>query len=324
LARSRALVELGRTIFFDRRLSADGKTSCASCHQPEHAFQDGLPVARGAFGQRGTRNTPSLLNVSEQRTLFWDGRRSSLSEQALDPMRNPREHGLASDTGVLAKLAALPDYAALLAGVEAHDAPDSHAVRADSVARALAAFENQLADGESAFDRHRDRGDSNALPAAAQRGWTLFSGRAQCIACHQVGDRKPALFTDHAFHALPVRGERAGARLADLVNRFVALKGAGRSLDDILLSDDEMATLGRFAVTLDPADIGAFKTPSLRNVALTSPYMHDGSVATLPEAIELEVYYRGARDGHPLILTDGEKADLLAFLHSLTSYRPPQ
>ena len=282
-----------------------------------------MPVARGAFGQRGTRNTPSLLNVSAQRTLFWDGRRSNLREQALDPMRNPREHGLASDAGVLVKLAALPEYAALLAAVEAHDASASNAARTDTVARALAAFEHQLTDGESAFDRYRYRGDANALAAAAQRGWTLFSGRAQCIACHEVGDPGPALFTDHAFHALPVRGERAGAKLANLVNRFVALKGAGRSLDDILLSHDEMATLGRFAVTLDPVDIGAFKTPSLRNVALTAPYMHDGSVATLTEAVELEIYYRGARDGHPLILTDGEKSDLIAFLHSLTSYRSP-
>ena len=188
---------------------------------------------------------------------------------------------------------------------------------------ALAAFESQVLDGESAFERFHYRGDSSAMSVSAQRGWALFSGRARCVSCHEVAAHAPALFTDHGFHGLPTGRRGGGTPLSDLVDRFMTKKAMGMPLDAILLSDDAMSSLGRFAVTENPAQIGTFKTPSLRNVALTAPYMHDGSVRTLQEAVDVEIYYRGTQDGHPLILTDSDKGDLVAFLHSLTSFQPP-
>ena len=319
-----ALAELGRALFFDAKLSADRQTSCASCHQPAKAFQDGRATAQGAFGQIGTRNTPSLLNVAAQSTLFWDGRRRSLGEQALDPLLNNREHGLRDRDELLSLLAAEQDYRRLFAAAsQAPGVIDVSAPNLDLVTKALVAFETQLVDGDSPFDKFRYRGEDRALTASAQRGWSLFSGRARCTSCHIVGERPPALFTDQEFHALPNPARFDRGNLSDVVNRFMAKKGAGISLDQILISDNDMASLGRFAVTQEPSDIAAFKTPSLRNVALTAPYMHDGSVRTLEEVVDLEIYYRGTQDGRPLILTDSEKSDLLAFLHSLTAFRPP-
>ncbi len=313
------------TLFFDPRLSGDQKVSCASCHQPEKAFQDGRPTAQGAFGQLGTRNTPSLLNVAKQRGLFWDGRRDSLQAQALDPLTNPREHGLKNVDELLAKLEAIPEYRAAFERLDAAAGrPPSRAANARAVADALAAFESQLGDGESPFERFRFQGDENALSPQARRGWALFSGLAKCVSCHAVGDEKPpVLFTDQGYHALTSVKRPGGQILAELVTHFVSQREAGASVDAILLSDEKVSELGRFVVTQSPADIGKFKTPSLRNVALTAPYMHDGSVATLAEAVDIEASYRGAEDGHPLILTHDEKADMVSFLIALTSYRPP-
>ena len=322
--RTDALVSLGQQLFFDTRLSTDQKVSCGTCHQPVRAFQDGLRSARGTFGQEGTRNTPSLLHVSTERALFWDGRRNRLDEQALDPLLNPREHGLKDLSTLLVTIESLPEYGPLFdaANIEL-GAHEGRRVNPHTLVEALAAFEAQLTDGDSQFETFYYDGDAKAVSTAAQNGWKLFSGRAQCIACHEVADKRPALFTDHDFHAFPSNKRPAGQALADLVDRFMRARQAGQSLDAILLSDANMSELGRFVVTQSPADIGKFKTPSLRNVSITAPYMHDGSVATLREAVDLEIYYRGTQDGHPLILTDHEKDDLLAFLDALTSFKPP-
>ena len=319
-----ALVSLGRTLFSDTRLSADQKVSCATCHQPEHAFQDNLRTARGAFGQEGTRKTPSLLYVASEKDLFWDGRRSRLDEQALDPLLNPREHGLKDVSTLLATIEALPEYGPLFdaANRDLGEHVD-RSINPHTIVRALAAFEAQLTDSSSPFETFHYDGDAKAISIAAQSGWKLFSGRAQCIGCHEVAAKPPALFTDHDFHALNSNRRPAGQALADLVTRFMSERQAGQSLDAILLSDANMSELGRFVVTQSPADIGKFKTPSLRNVAITAPYMHDGSVATLREAVDLEIYYRGTQDGHPLILTEQEKGELVAFLNTLTSFKPP-
>jgi len=319
-----ALISLGHQLFFDTRLSADQKVSCATCHQPDHAFQDNLRTARGAFGQKGTRNTPSLLHVPTQTDLFWDGRRSRLDEQALDPLLNPREHGLKDVNALLATIESIPEYVPLFdaANAELGEHVDRR-INAHTLMQALAAFEAQLTDGDSPFETFHYDGEAKAISTAAQNGWQLFSGRAQCTACHEVAAKPPALFTDHDFHALPSNKRPSGQALAELVDRFMGARQAGQSLDAILLSDANMSELGRFVVTQSPADIGKFKTPSLRNVAITAPYMHDGSVATLREAVDLEIYYRGTQDGHPLILTEQEKGELLAFLNTLTSFKSP-
>jgi cytochrome c peroxidase len=314
------LADLGRALFSDARLSADGKVSCATCHQPDKAFQDGLPTARGAYGQLGTRNTPSLLNVASQRELFWDGRRDSLSAQALDPLTNPREHGLKNVDDLVARIDAIPEYrSGFRAAHAAAGRQAGPAVDASAVAAALAAFETQLVDGESPFERFRFGGDAHAISEPARRGWVLFSGAAKCVSCHEVGERRPASFTDQSYHALTSLKRPGGQALADLVTRFMRERDAGTPIDQLLLSDEGVSELGRFVVTRSPSDIGKFKTPSLRNVALTAPYMHDGSVATLADAVNLEATYRGSQDGHPLILTDDEKADLVAFLLTLTA-----
>jgi cytochrome c peroxidase len=157
---------------------------------------------------------------------------------------------------------------------------------------------------------------------AAARGFELFRGRANCTACHTIGP-KWSLLTDQAFH-VAARGipRSVNDNLPVLAQKVVAASNGGdrRELERLIATNMEVAALGRFLVTLDPADIGKFKTPSLRNVALTAPYMHDGSVATLAEAVELELYQRGVVT-HPIILTRDEKADLIAFLQSLNGVR---
>ncbi len=323
VAASPTMAALGRTLFFDKRLSADGRISCASCHQPERAFSDGRALAQGIGGRLGTRNTPTLLNAAFNTSQFWDGRRVTLEEQALDPFVQPREHGLSSHRALLDRLrrdgaylkafrAAFPRDAATNAGANAG------AIQIEHVGRALASFERTLSAAGSPFDRYRYQGEESALAPAAKRGLLLFQGRAQCASCHVIGPEN-AIFTDNQFHGLSVGLSRIAQRLPALTTGLVQMRGQGKPLDQAVLSDEDVAELGRFAVTLQPADIGKFRTPSLRNVALTAPYMHDGSIATLEEAVELEIYYRSAESGHPLILTPLEKADLLEFLRALDS-----
>jgi len=302
-------IALGRALFMDARLSADGSTSCASCHQPERAFTDGRARAQGIHAGLGTRNTPSLLNVGFAQSLFWDGRRSSLEAQAADPLLDAREHGLANEAAVLRLLR--EHHAAgfrTVFGVKPQDIAMTH------FAMAVASFERSLLAGNSAFDRHAYAGDATALSASAQRGLVLFKGEAQCASCHTIGP-KSALFTDDKFHSVGVGLRRVEDQLPALTMRLARASAEGQAVP----LDTDMAELGRFFVTLRPEDLGKFRTPGLRNVALTAPYMHDGSVATLEEAIDLEIYYRGATQGRPLLLTPTDRADLLAFLHALTS-----
>jgi len=312
--------DLGRRIFFDARFSRDGRVACAHCHMPERAFSDGRPVSTGTDGRTGTRNAPSLVDVGEQTSFFWDGRRSTLEAQALDPLVNPGEHGMADLAAVESVLNG--DAAYVAAFSKAFGTHGRGGIRAHHAASALAAFQRTLTDGESPFDRFL-KGDREAIPVAARRGWLLFQGTAQCTRCHVVEGPRPS-FTDHGFHALGIGLKGIERRLPDLAARVSRMHADGRLQDHSVLADADIAALGRFVVTLSPADIGKFKTPSLRNVALTAPYMHDGSVATLAEAVELEIYYRSTEDGRPLILTPSEKADLVAFLHALTGWRPEE
>jgi cytochrome c peroxidase len=306
-------VALGHSLFGDKRLSVDGTVSCSTCHQPERAFTDGRTVAQGAGQRAGTRNTPTLLNSAYLTSLFWDGRRGSLEEQAADPLINPVEHGLKDHSELLATVKADAAYAA---GFRAAFGTAPEAIAIEHVVKALAAFERMLVLGDSPFDRYRYGGEPSALSAAQVRGLGLFTDRARCTACHTIGTES-ALFTDQEFHTLGIGQARVQPHLAERTTHFVRLSPAERGQS--ILSDPEVAELGRFAVTLKPGDIGRFRTPSLRNVALTAPYMHDGSVPTLAEAVERELYYRGLEAGRPLVLTPQEKADLVAFLQSLTS-----
>jgi cytochrome c peroxidase len=310
---SAARAALGKRLFFDTRLSADGTISCASCHKPERAFADGLPVARGIHGQLGTRNTPSLLNAAYGTSEFWEGRRDSLEHQAIDPLLNPREHGLRNANQLLGIIQGDPEYARMFAQTSSVREP---AITLDRIVSALASFERTLLAGGSPADQYLFGGQREALSAAAVRGLDLFRGRAGCSCCHTIGEQS-ALFTDNLYHRVGVGMQPIAGRLAAATTRVIGASPA--ELDQLNSEDPDIAALGRFVVTKNPKDIGLFKTPSLRNVALTAPYMHDGSVKTLPEAIDVEVYYRTLEANRPLILTPLERADLIAFLESLSS-----
>lgn len=305
---------LGESLFFDTRLSADRSVSCATCHQPEHAFADTKARSQGHRKQTGTRNAPSLLNVAYLDSLFWDGRAASLEDQAHDPFINPVEHGLPNHQKLLEVVRSDQAYFAEFSRLW-----PAGGVTLDTVSAALAAYERTLVSAGSRFDRHFYGKDRGAMSEAALRGMELFRGRANCGTCHTLGDEF-SLFTDQSFH-LAARGVPAmvSANLPTLAQRAVAARGSrnDRDLDELIATDAELASLGRFLVTLEPSDIGKFKTPSLRNVAETAPYMHDGSVATLEEAVELELYSRGAVT-YPIVLTRSEKADLIDFLKSLS------
>jgi cytochrome c peroxidase len=308
-----AVISLGQHLFFDPRLSLDASISCASCHIPEHAFSDSLIVGRGIRGQPGTRNTPSLWNVAFSTSFFWDGRRATLEQQAVDPLLNPREHALSDGNALLACIRRDGSYIEQLR--RAFGVTPAQSTIAQ-IAGALAAFERTLVAGDSAFDRYLYGGEPSALTAGAQRGLDLFRGRAECATCHTIGEHS-ALLTDNLYHSVGVGLSRLQPDLAR-TTLAVANEPAAR-LDQLVGSDAKLAALGRFVITKEPRDIGSFKTPSLRNVALTAPYMHDGSAATLIQAIELELYYRSNESHRPLILTPAEKADLVEFLSSLTS-----
>lgn len=308
------LIELGRNIFFDKNLSKDGSISCSSCHQSEKAFSDGRAFAKGVANHSTTRNSPSLLNVRFNSSFFWDGRRKTLESQALDPVINPLEHGLTDEKEMIAKIKINPSYRAKISRAFAKNIKE---ITGPDVANALAAFERTLLSGNSPADRFMFGGNTAAISKSAQRGLTLFAGSAGCASCHRI-ERDSALYTDQAFHSLNIGMGKIADRLDILTAKVIEARQRSQNLDEAILDQRDLAELGRFAVTLNPADIGKFRTPSLRNVALTAPYMHDGSVATLPEAIERELYRRGDDAGRPIVLTPLEKDDLLHFLESLS------
>jgi cytochrome c peroxidase len=312
---SREKISLGRSLFFDVRLSGDHSVSCASCHQPGRLFTDGRARAEGIRHHVGTRNTPSLVNAAFNTTQFWDGRRDTLEAQALDPLTNSHEHGLPNQAVALSYLRNDPVYAKKF--LAAFGVAPS-AIEMTQVAQALASFERTLTAGDSPFDRYYFNGENDAISGAAKRGLALFQGTGQCVTCHKI-ERDHALFSDNTFHSLRIGLDRIDSRLAFLATKLAEQTAAKAGAQPAVIEDSEIAELGRFVVTLQPIDIGRFRTPSLRNLTLTGPYMHDGSIATLENAVEYELYYRSAERGYPVVLTSLEKHDLVEFLRALTS-----
>ena len=314
-----ARIELGRKLFMDRRLSRNGTMSCGMCHIPEQGFTTTeMATAIGIEGRNLRRNAPTVLNVGLQRMLFHDGRETSLERQIWSPLLAADEMGNASRAAVVARLSALADYSAAFARVF-----PSVGINEDTIAAVLASYERMLVAANSRFDRWFFAGENSALSAVERDGFQLFRGKAGCSACHLVGDRD-ALFTDHRFHNTGVGWGHANA-----ANQTVSVPLGGGEATEV--SRAEMAALfggdlhdeGRFEVTRLQQDRWAYKTPSLRNVALTAPYMHDGSLATLREVIEF--YARGGIDNpgkdrllQPLHLSLEEKQALEAFLRALT------
>ena len=316
---ARALTEqrivLGRQLFNDPHLSADGTIRCASCHIPEKDYTDGRRVAVGVGGRAGTRNTPSLMTIgtSQETSFFWDGRRSALNQAVLDPLTNPVGMGLNDQAELLQRVQQNTMYARAFAQAF----PEAgQRVTLGNLAIALVDYVQSLRPPESAYDRFALKGDQTALSPRALLGLGLFKGKGGCAECHRL-EGSPAMLTDHAFHRTGVGLDAIAPDLPRLTTEVIQRSLQGADIGNRVATHADEAQLGRFNVTLDPADIGLFRTPSLRDVSRTAPYMHDGSVATLDEAIDREVYYRSLQAGHPLQLTVEERADLKAFLQAL-------
>jgi len=319
---SEAQIALGRRLFFDRRLSHNDTLACAGCHVPDQGFTNNeLMTPIGIEGRTVKRNAPTILNVGFLPRLFQDAREQRLEQQAWGPLLAFNEMGNPSIGYVLDELAGLPEYAPLFAAAF----PDEPRPTMTTLGAALAAYERALVAGDSDFDRWHYGGDANALSSVAQRGYTLFTGKAGCSACHLLGENS-ALFTDHELHNTGI-GYRhsmrpSGGGTLDVIvapGQRLAVAGA----DIAAASEVPPNDLGRYEVTLDPADRWRYRTPSLRNVALTAPYMHDGSLPTLAAVIDF--YAAGAvpNEGldprlRPLTLSTEERDALRAFLESLT------
>ncbi len=273
-------VELGRLLYFDPRLSADGTVSCASCHHPKFAYTDGDANSKGIKGQRGGRSAPTVINRAYSLAQFWDGRATSLEEQAKGPIQNPIEMGNTHEA-MVNSLRRLDGYRGMFKKVFGTDE-----ITVDHVAKAIATFERTVLSGNSAYDKFK-AGDKKALTDAQYRGEHVYFGKAKCDACHEGIN-----FTSNSYNNL----------------------GVGSDKPD----PDE----GRYAVTKNAADWGAFKTPTLRDIARTAPYMHDGSIKTLEEVVDF--YDKGGIPNKnldekmkKLNLTDQEKKDLVEFLKAL-------
>lgn len=311
-----AQVALGRTLFMDRRLSRNGTMSCGMCHVPEQGFaQNELATPVGVEGRSLRRNAPTVLNVGFNRSLFHDGRTATLEEQAWGPLLAADEMGNPDREAVVARIAALPEYRQQFAA-----AFGDTAASAQRIADALAAYQRSLVAGGSRFDRWYYGGEDGALDAREKRGFVVFRGKAQCNACHALGPRH-ALFTDEAFHNLGVGLDRADGDVELTLAPGVRARLPRATVREV--SAPLPADAGRFEVTKAARDHAAFRTPSLRNIALTAPYMHDGSLATLREVVDF--YDRAGTPNPqldplmlPLYLSEQDKDDLVAFMRTLT------
>ena len=295
-----AKIELGKKLFFDRRLSGDGTMSCATCHDPENSFSDGLEISLNYPTTRNWRNSPTLIGVGFQKHLFHDGRASSLEEQALFPMMSAFEMNQNLDF-MEEEIRSVPEYVAEFIAVFG----DSDITR-ERIAMAIASFERSLVSRNSPLDRFLD-GDKNALSAEALQGYKIFTGKGKCTQCHNSVN-----LADDRFHVLNV--EENPEHLQDpriaATRRFVAK----------VYHFEEYRTLaedpGRYLITKDQKDWKAFRTPTLREIAGTAPYMHNGIYATLDEVIEF--FNKGGGNGNtllnPLQLTPAEKRQLRIFL----------
>lgn len=274
-------VELGRLLFFDKRLSKNDTIACASCHLPAKGFTDGMPVSTGINKLKGGRSAPASINRVFSKAQFWDGRADTLEDQSIGPFVSPVEHGFANHEELVVKIKKIAGYRKLFNEVFGRE------VVAGDVGKAIASFQRTVLSGNSAVDKFDLGGDDKALSESAKRGLDLFRGKARCTRCHSGFN-----FTDEKFHNL----------------------GIGW--------DTNTVDLGRYMVTNNAEDIGAFKTPTLREIARTAPYMHDGRFKTLEEVVK---FYNqgGVKNPHqdntiiPLELTDQEQQDVVALLKAL-------
>lgn len=319
-------IALGEKLFLDVRFSSTGDVSCGTCHDPKKAFVDALPVSEGINQFTGTRNAPTVVNSAYFTTQFWDGRSPSLEDQALHPFVNPVEMGLKDHEPILQIVRTDTDYAKAFADVFGKSGEQ---ITMHEVTQAIASFERTQISANSPFDRYWFGKDPTALTDQQKRGFDLYVNEGRCVSCHLV-EQTQALFTDNRFHNVGVGINEIQQKAPKLAGEFIKAKLTMQEVDEKVLTDADTSHLGRFVVTTRFDDLGSVKTPTLRNVAVTAPYMHDGSMKTLREVIEH--YNNGGvtpKDAkvndflsggiRPLNLTETQIDDLVAFMEALTS-----
>ncbi len=322
-----AKIKLGEKLFNDTRFSSTATVSCATCHKKEKAFTDSpLRVSEGINKLTGTRNAPTVINAAYFQSLFWDGREPDLEGQAGQPFLNPVEMGLKDYAPILKVVRSDREYTRPFKEVFGKS---GEAITIKEVTQAIANFERTLISGDSPFDRYYFGGDKLAMSAAAVRGLKVFVGQGRCVSCHTLSQTH-ALFTDNRFHNLGVGFNRIAKDVKELATAFSKAKAQGTNVDVAVLTNKNTSDLGRFAVSDEWTDMGAFKTSTLRNIELTAPYMHDGSLKDLEAVVDF--YNNGGKvkkedptndfqSGgiRPLDLSDEQKQDLVAFMQALTS-----
>ena len=320
-------IELGDKLYHDARFSKDGKVSCSTCHDKDKGFTDNLPVSKGFNSLTGTRNAPTVINAAYMTSQFWDGREPDLEGQSKQPPINPVEGGLPNHQPLLEVIKNDDDYVSQFKQVFNVEGKN---ITMDEVSKAIASFERTIIAGDSAFDQYYYAGKDDALTESEKRGLAVFTtGKGRCVSCHTI-EQTQALFTDNRFHNIGIGFKKIKGKTPETAIAFLKSKHAGAEVDIEVLTKENFSELGRFAVTENLTQVGTFKTPSLRNIEITFPYMHDGSLESLEDVVDF--YNNGGRVKEddalspflsggirPLDLTDEEKADLVAFMKSLTS-----
>ncbi len=311
-------VALGKKLFFDKRLSKSGTVSCATCHDVTRGFTDQRPTSEGIGGKLGRRNAPTTMNTALLQTLFLDGRTPTLDSQARLPIINPIEMGFPDGDSAARAIADDAEYRQMFQKAYGRD------VNYEDIGRAIGAFERTMVFLDSPFRRFLE-GDAKAISADAREGWRLFNDEARCVTCHHMSPSNP-LGTDNRFHNIGVSARHQDfEKLAAQGLKALQEDPSEHRLEELALNTD-LSELGRFMVTKNRSDIGAFRTSILLNVGITPPYMHDGSLETLWDV--MDHYNKGGEanlflDGgiEPLALTEKQIDQIVAFLFSLTDDR---
>ncbi len=312
-------IALGRKLFYDRRLSHNNTFSCAMCHIPEQGFSSNeMATAVGIEGQSVRRNSPTLYNVAYATLLFHDGRENSLEQQVWGPLLAQNEMGNPSVGYVVEKIKALKDYQNLF------EKSFGNSPNMLNIGQAIASYERTLNSADSPFDRWYFGKQAQAISTEAQNGFDLFTGKAGCHQCHRI-NQSSALFSDNQLHNTGIGYYESMQKMPETIKIQIApgLFIDTESANIVAVSETKTNDLGRYEVSQNPQDRWKYKTPTLRNIALTSPYMHNGSKSTLEEVVQF--YNQGGvinKNIDPLItplhLTSTEISDLVKFLKSLT------
>jgi len=318
---SREKIELGKKLFFDRRLSLNNTVSCGMCHVPEQGFTNNeIKTAVGIEGRSNLRNTPTLLNIAFSKFLFHDAREFSLENQVWQPVLAHSEMAMPSFGFTIKKLQLIPGYKKLF-----NKAFPNEGINMETFGKAIASYERSLVSGNSKFDKWYYGGDKNIVNEKVKKGFNVFMGKGNCSSCHAVGE-KSALFFDNKLHNTGIGYAESMGLLQNKKTRVQLAPGEYVEVDnDIIKSVNQqkkMNDLGLYTITENPSHRWLFKTAGLRNISLTAPYMHNGIFATLDEVIDF--YNEGGFQNEllsPMIkklnLSSLEKENLKLFLESL-------